>query len=911
VSLTPGTRLGTYEIVAPLGAGGMGEVYRATDTSLGREVAVKVLPDAVAADEGRVARFEREARTLATLNHPHIAQVYGLERSGTTPALVMELVEGPTLADRIARGPVPMEEALAIATQIAEAREAAHARGIVHRDLKPANVKVRPDGTVKVLDFGLAKALGPADGGSSMSGGLDLTASPTLTTPAMTQMGLVLGTAAYMAPEQARGQAVDRRADIWAFGCVLYEMLTGRRAFDADDVSMTLAEVLKTDPDLTALPAATPEPVRRLLRRCLQKNPAHRLHDIADARLEIADATSEPEVAASTSSAPVAARRDWLAWSVAAALLLALAGVGWFAVSRPADEVRALRLAIQLPEGLELALSAQTGVPTSLLVSPDGRRLAVIARDANGQDTILVRGLDSPTFQPLTGTEGVTSMFWSPDSGSLAFMARNTLRRISVSGGPPVTIASISGTFGGGTWGRNGTIVFSVNEGGVYPLKRVPDGGGEPQTLAGMLPLGIRPWFLPDGEHMLFTGAATDEAFGAAGIPLYVAGLDGSEPIRLGMSGSSNVQYAQGHILFLRDGTLMAWPFDAGRLETTGDPFPVAENVEGQGSVPPYGLFSVSSDGLLVYRSGGTPSGDASLTWFDRAGTPIDTIGRPASYVSVELSPDDRQAAVAVGASADAVDLWLIDLMRGVDSRLTFGAGPELYPVWSPDGRRIVFGGAGASSLDLFEKSSDGTGTETPLLDDDLNTVPMDWSGDRLLYAVAGSGSPDLHLMSVSGDVEPYALLDSEFQEGPARLSPDGGWVAYASNEAGGDTTAVYVARVTGVAGERARGKVRVSAGPGTMPRWRGDGRELFYYDPDRDALMAVEVDGSGETFNAGVAQPLFEFGRRLVRTDQGLYAYEVTSDGERILAILSGTEAREAASPVTVIVNWLAASGR
>jgi len=609
----------------------------------------------------------------------------------------------------------------------------------------------------------------------------------------------------------------------------------------------------------------------------------------------------------------VVERRDQLAWSVAAALLLALAGVGWFVVSRPADEARALRLTIQVPEGLELALSAQGGVPTSLLVSPDGRRLAVIARDTAGRDSILVRGLDSPTFQPLAGTEGATSMFWSPDSESLAFMAGNTLRSISASGGPPVTIAPIDGVFGGGAWSQAGTIVFSVNTGsGVYTLMQVPAGGGEPRpAIGGTLQAALRPSFLPDGGHVVFTGVPAGEANLEAGIPIFVSAL-GGEPVQVGASGSTNVLHAQGHLLFLRDGTLMAWPFDAARLETTGDPFPVAGDVDVQGISPPYGLFSASSDGLLVYRSGATPSGDGRLTWLDREGTSIGTVGAPTAYSSVELSPDGQRAVTTVGVVPDSMDLWLVDLERGVDTRLTFGAAGEVSPVWSPDGSRIAFSTPAREGGPFrpFQKSSDGTGSETPLLDEgEAFTMPVDWSKAGLLYGSVSNNQVDLHVLPPSGDAGPYPLLDSAFNEFPAQVSPDGRWVAYESDESG--ATAVYVSRFTGVHGERAGGKVRVSATAGALPRWRGDGRELFYYAPDRDALMAVDVDGTGETFAAGVVQPLFELGRRLVRADDGLYAYDVTSDGDRILAILSGTETREAASPISVIVNWLAASGR
>ena len=902
MALTPGTRIGSYEIAEQIGVGGMGEVYRALDTELKRQVAVKVLPEAVAADAERLTRFQREAEVLASLNHANIAAIHGLEKSGGRTALVMELVEGPTLADRIAEGPIPVDEALPIAKQVSDALEAAHGQGIVHRDLKPANIKVRPDGAVKVLDFGLAKALQPA---GALSPGLSQ--SPTITTPAMTQAGLILGTAAYMSPEQARGKPVDRRTDIWAFGCVLYEMLTGRRAFPGEDVTDTLAAVVKLEPAWDAIPADVPARVRQTVRVCLQKDPRQRVADIHDVHLALAGAFDLPDRPPEAVAPTLHLWQRPLPLLAAAALLVVLLAAGTLAWLRPAaDDVRALRASILLPEGWELALSSQGSASTSLLVSPDGERLAVIARGASGEDTILVRALDSQIFQPLSGTEGVTSMFWSPDGQSLAFVAGGTLRRVAVSGGPPATICAVGGMFGGGTWNQEGTIVFSMTAAdGRTRLMRVPAGGGEPQqALASELEFAIRPWFLPDGEHVLFTGLAVGDALNPAGLPLFVARLGSADRIQLGLSGSSNVQYAQGHILFLRGGTLMAWPFDTGRLEATGDPFPVAEGVETQGGLVLYGLFSASNTGRLVYRSGAATAGSSELTWLDRNGTATGTVGDRSRYLSVELSPDDERAAVAENGAEGWPDVWIVDLGRGVKTRFTFGAREELFPVWSPDGNMLAFAAGSDAGVRMYRKASDGAGAEEPLLDD-VTSIPLDWSGDLLLYVSVGAGDPDLHVQPLTGDGEPYPLVDTDFNEIPGAFSPDRRWVAYVSDETG--EPAVYVARVSGAAGERARGKVRVSRGGGTQPRWRGDGRELFYYSAGDDALMTVAVDGTGDVFRADPAERLFELGGRLAVRSPEFYSYDVTRDGQRILATMAGVEPADAAAPITVIVNWTA----
>jgi eukaryotic-like serine/threonine-protein kinase len=903
LTLTAGTRLGPFEIIAPLGAGGMGEVYRALDTNLARQVAIKILPDSVAHDHERLVRFEREAKTLAALNHPNIAQIYGLERSDTSTAIAMELVEGLTLADRIGQGAISVEEALPIAKQIAEALEAAHEQGVIHRDLKPANIKVRSDGMVKVLDFGLAKALEPASERS-----IDVTASPTITSPAlMTGVGVLLGTAAYMSPEQAKGRAVDRRADIWALGAVLFEMLTGKRAFAGEDVADTLAFVLTKEPDWTALPTNTPASIKRLLRRCLEKDRKRRLADSADARLEIEEALAAPSSAAEARQAPRLGRPRvaWTAATIAAIAALALAALHFS--ERPPPAAAAIRFTVTPPEDMILAGQGQW-------LSPDGRQVAfrVAPRSAptpTGPSVRLaVRSFHEANARILAGTDDVRNAFWSPDSRYLAFFAAGKLQKIDITGGPAQVLcdAPVTGASSGGTWNPEGTIVFAIGESnlGGTGLFRVSSAGGTPVQIT--KPDAARnevshkqPRFLPDGRHFLFV--ATGSSSSKSSVLLGSLDSGSLSPV---LQSDTEAIYADRFLLFVRDRTLLAQPFNPNRLEVSGDPVVVAQNIDV--NIPgALSNVSASTTGLLAYRATSARGADSQLAWFDRSGKRLGTIGDTADQTDIQLSPDGTRAAVSVlDPSRRTRDIWIYDLTRnGLRTRFTFDAGDDWSSVWSPDGRSLIFSAGRASPLDLYQKSADGSGDERKLLEGSgaSNKYVRSWSADgRFVLFHSGEGSSpmgnDLWLVSLSEDRKPRALLQTAFNELDGRFSPDGRWVAYRSNESG--RIEIYVMPFAAQGG-----KWQVSTAGGDQPRWRRDGRELFYLAGN--TIMAAEVNGSGPAFQVGAVRPLFDVTRRTAPSPFGVGSvYDVTADGQRFLVSVVA-EAEEAPSPITVITNW------
>jgi eukaryotic-like serine/threonine-protein kinase len=902
--LSMGSRLGPYEILAPLGAGGMGEVYRARDTKLGRDVALKIVPEEFARDADRMVRFQREAKFLASLNHPNIASIYGLEDSGSTRALVMELVEGPTLADRIRSGPTPMNEALPIARQICDALEYAHERGIVHRDLKPANVNVTSDDTVKILDFGLAKAI-KGDGASP-----DIVNSPTLSQMA-TQSGILLGTAAYMSPEQAKGKTVDRRTDIWAFGCVLYEMLTGKMAFRGESVTDTLAAILKNEPDWTQLPMATPTRVRVLLQRCLQKDSKQRLRDIGDARIsldEVLSAAPEP-AGAGTPQEAIPRWRHALPWAVAAAFAIALAALAWVYLrlaNAPARAAEPVRFQVPLPEKTSLA---NFGL---FALSPDGRQLAFSAAGSDGIPRLWVRALDSLEARPVSGSEsaGDGLFFWSPDSQFIALAAGGKLKKIAISGGPAETICDISGIVVGGSWNRDGVIIFGRVPGG---LMRVSAMGGSPSPLTTLDSsrgdvTHVFPSFLPDGRHFIYLRRSTM----AAKTGVYIGSLDSKaekqDLTRLvatpfGPAYAPSADGGSGQLLFVRDGALMAQPFDARRLELSGEPVTVAEQV---GVYIGAGYFSVSANNVLIYRTGGPP--DYQLRWFDSQGKVVGTAGEPRAYISLALSPDGTRAAVS-SAEAPARTLWVLDLSRSTSTRFTFGVSGNQDAVWSPDGNRIVFGSNRDGPFNLYEKPASGAKDEEPLLKSSEDKYPSSWSPDGrflLYFAFDPNTKQDLWVLPLQGDRKPFPFLKTEFNETDGHFSPDGHWIAYSSDESGHED--IYVRPFSlqpATATQDTGAKWQVSTGGGKEPRWSENGKELYYLAPDAK-LMVVEVTTSS-AFQVGVPKALFQAPPSPApSTPVSSSTWDLSGDGKRYLFIAPAE--RSTAAPFTVVLNWQSA---
>src|SRR5262245_39257232 len=859
----------------------MGQVYRGRDTELGRDVALKVLGERFAEDSDRLARFKREAQVLASLNHPHIGAIYGVADFPGGRALVLELVEGPTLAERIAVDPIPLEEALPIARQIAEALAAAHELGIVHRDLKPANVKLRRDGAVKVLDFGLAKAL------ETGVGSVDANQSPTITSPAMTQMGVILGTAAYMSPEQAKGRPADKRSDVWAFGCVLFEMLTGRRPFAGEDVAETLAQVLTKEPGWSLLPPETPPSIRRLLRRCLERDRSRRLADIADARLEIDE--RESEASAAVPMGQVSKLNRWLPWVLAggAIVLSILAFAALESRRAPKEAPAATRFLIDPPKGTELR--------GSFAVSPDGRRL-VFRGITEGKVLLWVRALESVTAQPLAGTDEAGSLFWSPDSRYIGFFVGGKLKKIAAAGGPVQTVCDAPGEGWGGSWSAKGIIAFCPREG--EPIYWVSAAGGTPAPLTTLDSSRgeishYRPHFLPDGRHYLYLVISSQPQ--NAGIR--VGSLDSKETKLLLNTDVSAVYAPPGYLLFLRDRTLMAQSFDVNRLAIRGEPIPVADDVDRLGQGARLGLFSVSRTGVLVYRSG---TNDASqLTWFDRHGKQLGTVGPVGNYSFPYLSPDEGRVAFnAAAPQGGNSDVWWMDLARGNPTRLTFDPSSDHSPVWSPDGSSILFTSERDGHANLYQSAASGGGADQLVVQSDFRKYATDWSADGkiILYQEQSPKTGnDLWVFPLDGQQKPFVFLQTPFDERHGRLSRDGHWIAYTSDEMG--PWQVYV-RTFPSSG----GKWQISTNRGTQPQWRGDGRELFYLS-DRK-LMAVEVDGSGPTFVVDKPRELFTLHISTIGMGpRNIFA--ATRDGQRFL--VNSLVGDPTVSSTTVVLNWTA----
>jgi Tol biopolymer transport system component len=899
-----GQTLSHYRITAALGAGGMGEVYRATDTSLGRDVAIKVLPPEVAQDRDRLARFQREAHLLAALNHPNVAAIYGLEEADGKPFLALELVEGEDLQQRLARGAIPVGEALEIAEQVAEALEEAHGKGIVHRDLKPANVKVTPEGKVKVLDFGLAKAWAGGESGTG-SGASALSQSPTLARGG-TVAGVILGTAAYMSPEQARGKPVEKRADVWSFGVLLWEMLTGLALVSGETVTDVIAAVVTREPDLDALPKTTPPTVRRLLSRCLRKDPRTRLPDIGAARLELQDLRTgaagtpagAPGADAATGSRP-AARGRWAAFGLAAAGLVAGVAIGGAIVSsRHRPEKRpAVHFTMDLPDGW-------TGVDLGWPVpSPDGRQVAFVARPestARLETTgmLWVRPLESPAARVLAGTEGADQgqPFWSPDSQSIGFFAGGEVRKLSLATGVVQRICAMpSPGNAGADWSPQGTILFSAGgfKGYIYS---VPASGGEAKALTtldaarGEITHHV-PQFLPDGRRFLFViSASRDDSAG-----LYVASLDAPGERRRLAPTWAHYAYADGRLLVTQGGTLLAQPFDPGRAELHGEPVAVASAVAGWTQNPALGRFGVSEAGTLAFLSGQTTTEQMQLTWLDRKGNELGTVGPPGNYGQLTLSPDQRNVGLEMRDASGKQDIWVMDVARGVATRLATSSGYMGNPVWAPDGLSLAFNTSADKGAGVHRKGLGANDTETALADSPDNDYPEDWSRDgrTLLYKRAGAnGAESLWAQPLEGGGDAVPLVNNGSAVDEPQLSPDGAWFAYVSRESGRDEVYLEPFRHEGE-------RVRVSTNGGGQPKWRRDGKELFYVTPDNH-LVVVSVRAAPSRIDVGLPADLFVVP---VVTGTIYDDYAPSADGQRFLVKQPVTESQK--PRLHVVANW------
>ncbi|HUP41492.1 MAG TPA: protein kinase [Vicinamibacterales bacterium] len=893
MAIAPGARLGAYEILSRLGAGGMGEVYRARDTRLNRDVAVKVLPDAFVHDAERLARFKREAQVLASLNHPHIAAIYGLEETATGSALVLELVEGPTLADRIARGPVPMDEALTISRQIAEALEAAHEQGIVHRDLKPANIKLTSDDKVKVLDFGLAKALDTSTVGRDFSRA-DMSLSPTITSPAMTMGGMILGTAAYMSPEQARGKIVDKRSDIWAFGCVMYEMLTGRRAFEGEEITDVLALVITKDPDWAVLASNTPVAIRRLLARCVEKDRSKRLADIADARLDIDDAQTRP-APFEVSGHRRAVRHRWLV-PVVSAFAGAVVCVLGISVLRPSRAVPrpAQRFSITIPPSATLPADS----PGELALSSDGSRLAYVGTE-NGLRQLYTRALDQLDATPVRGAEGAYDPFFAPDGEWIGFFSEpgpvsGKLKKIAVRGGPAIGVADAWSPTGG-WWGDDGYIYFGTSNSrisqGAVVVRRVSAAGGQPSAVTKIDGTTESrhgwPQLLAGGKAVLFSVRGTSGLYDAGHISVFSSATG---EIRTIINSGFHARYVEsGHIAYMLGTTLMAVPFDVDRLEVTGSPVPVVEripNVLGRGQAG----FAISSNGLLAYATGVMDiSARRLLVWTDRQGQEKPIEAPPRSYLYPRLSPDGSRILLDVRDQQN--DIWTWDIARRVLTRLTFGAGIDRIPVWSPDGARVAY----TSDSGVVSQSADGSGAIQNHAD---VTFPSSFTPDgNFMLSWGGVATDQIAVASVAQQSQPTSLK-TLIAGRNAEISPSGRWMAYESNESG--RWEVYVRAFPDVHA----GRWQISTDGGTQPVWSRAGRELFYRSL-AGAVMSVAVQAD-ESFRAGSPAKLFEGKYFNGSTGNLARTYDVSADGKRFVMIKDQPSTASSVSPsLVVVLNW------
>jgi Tol biopolymer transport system component len=903
VPLSAGTRLGPYEIIGPLGAGGMGEVYRATDTKLKRQVAIKILPADLAADGGRLVRFQREAEVLASLNHPHIAAIYGFEESSGAHALVMELVDGATLDDRIRQGPMAIEEALPIARQIADALEAAHERGIVHRDLKPANVTLRDDGTVKVLDFGLAKAMDTASGSGDPDKTIDLANSPTMASPAMSMHGMILGTAAYMSPEQARGKLVDKRTDVWAFGAVLYEMLAGKRAFDGDDITEIIANVVKSTPDWSALPSSVPHHVVTLIQRCLDRDKKTRVDDIAVARFLLSPDASAIAVEATPTAASGVARRRWRVVPSLALALIAGVVAGWMIPRRSAPAATGkvthlqmdVRPATQItPSGISATVRPSR---TSLALSPDGRRI-VFAGVADNIPRLYRRDLDRAEAVAIESTVGAVAPFYSPDGEWIGFVADGKLKKVPAAGGPAVALCAVRyQSFWGASWGDNGVIYFGTREG----ILSVPAAGGTPAAVTQLdLSKGERhlsPQLLPGGKALLITSPPN--------VSILPLETKQEQPL---FEGSDARYLDSGYIVYINDGTLMAVPFDAAAARTTSAPVPVIENVMiGQnagnsGDESLQGQFAVSNAGTLAYITGGPFAARATtLVWVDRKGVATALPGEPTRpFLFSRLSPDGQKIAVQIRNERNrGGDVWVYDIARQSPTRLTFdGAGA---PVWSPDSKQVMVSGFDGN---LYTLHADGSGKAQLVLKNELDQVAGSWVGGAA--RVGFLQRPTIRTyglwvlpMQGADAYKPKLLLESPFPVTYPELAPDGNWMAYASTESGGSE--IYVQSVP------AGPKLRVSPDGGTEPIWIRNGREILYRHGTAKghAVMSAAVR-SLSPLRIDAPRVLFTSAPGTYDSTTPARSWDATADGSKLLMSKNAPTTETPVTSIHIVLNWL-----
>ncbi len=900
-------KLASYDITDKIGAGGMGEVYRARDTKLGREVAIKILPEMFAQNNERLGRFKREAKLLASLNHAGIATLHGLEDSDGVHFLIMELVDGEDLSQNISRGPLSVGDALSIARDVADALQTAHSQGIVHRDLKPANIKVLPDGKIKVLDFGLAKAMETDADDPNMS------QSPTIATVAGTIGGVILGTAAYMSPEQARGKPVDKLTDVWALGCVMYEMLTGKKTFPGETVSDTIAKILEREPDWEQMPADTPQPVQRLLHRCLQKDKTMRLQDVGEIRAEIDGVTSG---ASSVWTGPVSVSsagegksrrgkaRLWKVLALVSTVAAVLFAAAW--LRTPGEKPRLIRSSILQPaESRFLTMGDYAG---PVVVSPDGKRIAFVANDASLQRVLYVRELDAAEARTIPGTVEASFPFWSPDGLSIGYFTDTQLKRVDLSGGFPITICdAINGR--GGDWNQDGVIIFSPDY--QTPLFRVPASGGDPIAVT-RIDTTVHtthrwPEIMPDGKHFVYLAAHHDiNLSGQYG--LYFGSLDGGKDKRILTTGAA-AMYSNGYLLYIRENTLMAATFDPIKGEFTGEPYAMVDKVQYDPTTW-RAAFSASQTGILAYHGGDSDRMGTQLVIVDKTGDQVNVATEADVYYHLALSPDGKRLACSSGFStggSNRLSIWIYDLDLGLNTRLTFNSGADIAPVWSPDGKSLVYAtihpGTQALQNQLTVARTDGSGEEI-VYESTRELWPTDWSADGKFIVLTegqflGSGG-DIWIMPTSGDHTPFPYLKTEFPENSGVLSPDGRWLAYSSGESGQNQIFVSPFSPTGAATHRSLAKWLVAPIARTLGArllWSGDGQQLYFINVEGE-IRAIDVDGSGDSFLVGRSEVIC----KADPWNFGPIGYDVFPDGERFVVNAFGNMISR---PITLVQNW------